>query len=160
MRLVLLAALILAGGSITNRAAAQPARSANPPQVRILDTKGTPQEQPQIDAITLRIKTRLATDAILVKRVDDALAKSDVATARTAVADAIGVKGDEIYFAAAGKVGIIHDVSRSTVRLASFERVNPFYIIVAISSSHALCFGLKQTCHDALIKAGYTPLSA
>ena len=106
MRLVLLiAALILTGGSITRRAAAQPARSATPPQVRILDTKGTPQEQPEIDAITARVKTRLATDAVLVKRVDDALTKNDVAAARTAVADAIGVKGDEIYFGATGRSG-------------------------------------------------------
>jgi hypothetical protein len=161
MRLVLLiAAVALAGGSITRDAAAQDTKPATPTQVRILDMKGTPQEQSQIDAITVRVKTRLGTDAVLVKRVDDALTKNDVTTARTAVADAIGVKGDEIYFGATGKVGMSDDASRSILRLASLERVNPFYIIVVISASHALCFGTKQTCHDALIKAGYTPVSA
>ena len=60
-----------------------------------------------------------------------------------------------------------HRGGAALVRFASYEpsaawRFNPWYMIIVFKGK-AYCVGLgatgKQECHDALIKAGYTPLT-
>ena len=56
-------------------------------EAQVIKSEGTPEEQPTIQAIATRVKTRLSTDAALVKRWGDAIAKRDFVTARAVMAE-------------------------------------------------------------------------
>jgi len=124
-------------------------------EAQVIKSEGTPEEQPTIQAIATRVKTRLSTDAALVKRWGDAIAKRDFVTARAVMAEAAQVKPEQVVIAHKRTVGL-ERTGGSILRLASLASHNPFYILLAFDSK-GICFGLKTTCEKALTDAGYVP---
>jgi len=133
----------------------QPSTSAPTEVIRILQTEGTREEQPQIDAITTRLKTRLTTDATVTKRVDDALAKRDYTTARALFAEVAQVRADQVFIGSKPVLGPARP-DRPTLRLASMERSNPF-VIFFIYKGVAVCIGSDFACAAAFRNNKVTP---
>ena len=128
--------------------ALQPSTSPSTPVVQILKTQGTPEEKPQIDAITARLKTRLTTDATVTKRLDDALAKGDLATSRAVFAEIAQLKPDQVFIGSKLVSSLVRP-DLPVLRLASMERFNPFVIAIAYKGI-AICFGSEAECVAAL----------
>ena len=142
----------------------QPTPAAKPPAFQILNSRGTPQEGAQIQAITSRLKAKFGADAALTKRLDDAASARDFATARRLIADAAQVRPEDIYFGQKAR-STGSRAPNDLYRFAAFvssARFNPFWLIFG-SGTHVYCLGVgtngKAECHDALIQAGYTPLT-
>ena len=154
-RLVMSVPMVVAASLVTAMPSAAQRSSPATVEVRVIKSEGTPDEQPMIQAITTRVKTRLSTDAALVKRWQDAIAKRDFGTARTVMAEAGQVKLEQVVIAHSRAVGL-ERAGRPIFRLASVETYNPFYILLAFESK-GICFGLKATCLKALTDAGYEP---
>ena len=152
-----LAALTLAGLSLTLPARVAVAQDQT---LRVLKTVGTPQEKPQIDAAVNRLRSKLTTDATFQKRLNDAIAKRDMTTARSLVATAVQVRAEGVVIGLPTKKTSRLEVRRdSYFRLAS-ARLNPWYAIV-ITKDTAFCIGLfssgAEECRVALRAMGYTP---
>ena len=162
----LCAALLAASGTL----GAQPVQKAQPTTTtfQVLSTVATPQENPQVQAVLARLRTKFTADATFTSRLDAALTRRDFAGAESLVAAATQVQGVQVVVADLARTGarIEHRGDRAgLVRFASYEpsaawRFNPWYMIIVFKGK-AYCVGLgatgKQECHDALIKAGYTP---
>jgi hypothetical protein len=153
-----LAALTLAGISL-----ALPTRAATAQDqtLRVLKTVGTPEEKPQIDSAVNRLRARLKTDVAFQTRLNEALAKRDMTTARSLVATTVHLRTESVVIGLPSKTSRL-DVRRDRYfRLAS-ARFNPWYAIV-ITKSTAFCIGLFKSgadeCRSALRAMGYTPTS-
>ena len=160
VRLSTAAVVIAASVLVTRPAVAQPAPTSSS-EVRVLAAVGTREEQPQMQAMIGRVKTRLSTDAALVKRYDNAIAKRDFLTVKAVFAEAAGVKPEQVIPGVQPKVGLDH-TTQPLFHLASMPAYYPFYFIVAFKSG-AVCVGFfdsgKDECVGALKKAGYTPVT-
>ena len=156
----LAAALTLAAGAAVH---AQPVQKQQPPGARtfqVLSTQATAQETPLVQAIIARVRARFTGDAAFNKRVNDAIVRRDFAGARALVAAVAQLPDTQIVIGLSRRSGAHHE-GRGLVRFASYERAaasrfNPFYILIT-TENHAICFGLKATCADAMRKAGYEP---
>jgi hypothetical protein len=155
VRLVTIVPVVVAASLLTAKPSAAQRTSVASAEVRVIKSEGTPEEQPLIQAITTRVKTRLSTDAALVKRWNDAIAKQDFVTARAVMAEAAQLKPEQVVVAHRAAVGL-ERTGRPIFRLASLETYNPFYILLAFETK-GICFGLKDTCVKALTDAGYVP---
>jgi hypothetical protein len=145
--------LVVAASLLNAKPSAAQRPSVATAEARVIKSEGTPDEQPTIQAITARVKTRLSTDAALVKRWDAAIAKRDFVTARAVMAEAGQVKPEQVVIAHKPAVGL-KGIGKPILRLASLKTYNPFYILLAFASK-GICFGLKATCTQALTDAGY-----
>ena len=164
----LCAALLAACGTL----GAQLVQKAQPaaPTFQVVKTLATPQESPQVQAVIARLRTKFTADAAFTNRLDAALSRRDFASAATLVAAAAQVQGVQVVIADPARTGarIERRGHRAgLVRVASYApaaawRFNPWWLIIG-SGKKVYCLGLgkngKQECHDALIQAGYTPLT-
>ena len=165
-----LCAALLALGTLD----AQPVQKAQPttPTFQVLKTFATPQENPQVQAVIARLRTKFTADATFTSRLDAALTRKDFAGAESLVAAAAQVQGVHVVVADLASTGARierrgHRAGQGLVRFASYApseawRFNPFWLIVG-SGKKVYCIGIgsngKQECHDALIAAGYKPLT-
>ena len=122
---------------------------------RVLQAVGTPDEKPLIDAITNRVRTKFTGDLVFTKRVNDAIVKREFTTATSLIAPVAQITADQITLGTQLKTALRHRFREDHFRLASMPP-NPFYILIT-TENHAICFGLKATCRDAIKKAGYEP---
>ena len=137
---------------------AVPARAAHAQDqisFRVLQAVGTPDEKPLIDAITSRVKTKFTGDLTFAKRVNDAFIKRDFTTATSLIAPVAQLTVEQVTLGTQLKTAARHNSRDDYFRLASMPP-NPFYILIT-TENHAICFGLKATCRDAIRKAGYEP---
>jgi len=122
---------------------------------RVLQAVGTPDEKPLMDAITSRARLKFTGDREFVARVNDAMLKRDFTTAAALIATAIQVRADQVSLGSLLKRVGTRQSRDDYFRLASMP-MNPFYILIT-TENHAICFGLKSICIDAMRKAGYEP---
>ena len=154
-------ASILALVSIANLAVSIPVHvaTAQDQPLRVLKTVGTPDEKPQIDAAVNRLRTKVTGDLAFEKRLDDAIAKRDLSTARSLIATTAQVRPEGVLIGLPAKTAGLHMARDSYFRLAS-STLNPWYVLLATKSG-AICLGLFATgadeCQAAMLKAGYTP---
>ena len=155
-----LAVLLLAAGTTVH---AQPVQKAQPPAgpaFQVLTTQATPQESPLVQGILARVRGRFTSDAAFSRRVNDAIVRRDFAGARSLVAAVAQLPDTQVVIGVPRRSGARRETA-GLARFASYERAaastfNPFYILIT-TENHAICFGLKATCIDAIRKAGYEP---
>ncbi|AHG89071.1 hypothetical protein J421_1534 [Gemmatirosa kalamazoonensis] len=164
----LCAALLGAAGAL----GAQPVPKAPPaaPSFQVLHSFATPSESPQVQAVIARLRTEFTADAAFTKRLDAALTRRDFASAASIVGAATQLQGVQVVVAALARTGARVERRGHRAGIARFAsytpseawRFNPFWLIVG-SGKHVYCIGIgsngKKECHDALIQAGYTPLT-
>ena len=167
IRVSLCAALLGAAGAL----GAQPVPKVPPaaPSFQVLHSFATPSESPQVQTVIARLRTKFTADATFTSRLDAALLRRDFASAASLVAAATQLQGAQVVVAALARTGarVERRGHAGIARFASYAsneawRFNPFWLIVG-SGKHVYCIGIgkngKQECHDALIQAGYTPLT-
>jgi hypothetical protein len=144
--------MLVASSFGTRQAAAQ--------DLQVIKSFGTRDEQTAMQTLIDRLK-KAWSDPTLVQKFNAAFDKKDYATATAIVATAAGVKTDAVTLATPPSVGFAPS-SGPIFRLASMPAYNPFWLIVG-SGKKVYCIGIgtngKQECHDALIAAGYKPLT-
>ena len=158
-----LAIPLLAAPLFGATAGAQPVQKAQPlaaAAFQVLDTQATAQESPAVQSIVARLRARFIGAPAFTKRVNDAILRRDFAGARRLVAPVAQLAATQVVIGVSGRTGARVD-GPDLVRFASYERdtartFNPFYILIT-TENHAICFGLKATCIDAIRKAGYEP---
>ena len=122
--------------------------------------QATTQESPLVQGIIARLRARFTGDAAFSRRVNDAIVRRDLPGARALVAAVAQLPDTQVIIGLPLRSGARHE-GTGLVRFASYERAaasrfNPFYILIT-TENHAICFGLKATCADAMRKAGYEP---
>jgi hypothetical protein len=155
-----LAALLLGAGTTVHAQPVQKAQTPAGPTFQVLSTQATTQESPLVQGIIARVRARFTTDAAFSKRVNDAIVRRDFAGARSLVAAVAQLPDTQVVIGVPTRSGTRRE-RRGLVRFASYDRAaastfNPFYILIT-TENHAICFGLKATCADAIRKAGYEP---
>ena len=142
---------------------AQPVQKTLPssaPVFQLLSTQATTQESPFVQAVVARVRARFTSDAAFSRRVNDAIVRRDFAGARSLVAAVAQLPDTQVVIGLPRRSSARYE-ERALVRFASYDRAaasmfNPFYILIT-TENHAICFGLKATCVDAIRKAGYEP---
>jgi len=164
----LCAVLLAASGTL----GAQLVQKTEPatPTFEVVRTFATPQESLQVQEVIARLRTKFTADATFTSRLDAAIVRRDFASAASLVAAATQLQGVQVVVADLAKSGArIERRGRRTglARFASYApseawRLDPFWLIIG-SGKKVYCIGIgtngKKECHDALIQAGYTPLT-
>jgi hypothetical protein len=126
--------------------------------LQVLFKEASSVEDPTVQAVVSRVRTKLASDTTFAKRLASAIASRDLATVGSLLGTTTQLPRKTIVYGGALKTASTGRGTDDLFRFASNEtraRFNPWYLVFSVGGRVYCASTSAATCHDALHKMGY-----